>query len=136
MDINELAAYSAGAEAGQWVQNIPNMPGVKLKVLGGSSAAYKRAREAKFRAIPASDRSPEGIPSAVALEAAAREAMHEVALLDWAGVTVNGEDFAYDREIARKLLDPRLTQLYLGIDHAMAVVDADKSATVDLFEKN
>ena len=50
MDINELILTDAGVDAiekGAWVGDLPGAPGVKLKVIGTASKAYRKAIQAK-----------------------------------------------------------------------------------------
>ncbi len=108
MDIKELILTDAGVDAiekGAWVGDLPGAPGVNLKVIGTASKAYRKAIQAKMEAAR---KKQDGKPlTADQVTVLVREVFGEVALLDWKGLTSEGKELPFDRELAKKWLTSR-----------------------------
>lgn len=100
MEISSLKRDSSKIRAGQWISDIPGMGDLRLKVRGMTSQDYIQTLNRKQRAVPRNQRERDG---SLKLEDALRtqgEAMHEAVLIDWDGLTNDGEAVPYDSDIA------------------------------------
>jgi hypothetical protein len=103
MKLAHIKVDSAKAEAGDWVDKIPEMDDLRLKVRGAQCASARTLRNQLIRALPARVRTdPNGIPTERLDEIEAKVAT-EVILLDWD----NLDGVPYSKEKAAELLkDP------------------------------
>lgn len=108
MDINELILTDAGVDAiekGAWVGDLPGAPGVRLKVLGASSKVYIKALQARMELLR---KKQDGAPlTHKQHDIVVNEVSAEVGLLDWEGLTKDGEQFPFDRKVAKQWLTSR-----------------------------
>jgi len=100
MDIFSIEKNVAAIDAGDWVSDIPNFPGVRLKVRGLGSETCENVRDAKVRALMPSDFDENGAPKKDVTARIAREVLHEAILIDWDGFTASGKAFPYSPESA------------------------------------
>ncbi len=94
-------------EQGRWIDDIPGLPGVRLKVRGLGNADYKRLFDRKASAIPAHQKL-RGL-RAEDRERIIGECLNEAVLLDWDGFTEDDgtTPLPYSADLAGKLLgDP------------------------------
>lgn len=104
MDISSIKQDTAAIDAGQWVDNIPEWPGVRFRVRGIESATAENLRDAKIRALPDSARDENGNVHGHEIKRIAREILSEAVLLDWDGLTNEGKPFPYTAEAAKNIL--------------------------------
>ena len=138
MDINQLILTDDAVnaiESGAWVGNLPGAPGVEVKVLGTTSAAYRKAIGAKMEAAR---KASKGAPLAQEqVTQMVREVFADVALIDWRGLEKDGKPFAFDREVARQWLTSRNGELFADLVATAAQrLDADANSYVETVTKN
>lgn len=137
MDLNELILSDAaveGIETGAWVGNIPGMPDLRLKVLGTSAKAHVKAHQAKLEEARKKSRKPltdDQVATAV------KEALAEVTLVDWDGITDNGKAVKFDRALAKKWLTSRNgKKLADAVFWCAQKLDEDATEYVETVTKN
>lgn len=128
MDIKGLKRDAARAEAGQWVDHIPNMGTLRLKVRGLGSAAYAQAVARRVKAADRTQRDRDGSVRSDVMRQIIGAAAHETILIDWDGLTSDGHPFPYDAEVARKwLIEPDYEPFRDAVLWAANVVDNDRA---------
>lgn len=137
MDINELILTDAaveGIETGAWVGDIPNMPGLRLKVLGATSKAHVKANQAKLEmARKKSRKDLTGDQVADCM----REVLAEVTLIEWDGITDGGKPVKFDRALAKKWMTSRNGRaLADAVYWAAQKLDQDANTYVEEVTKN
>ncbi len=109
MKISDIKESGDRIENSGWVDDIPGLPGLRLKVRGVGREAYRDLEGRLIDAIPRQDRA-RGISRETA-EGIASRCLHEVALMDWDGLTgEDGNPLGYNPETAHMLLTDRLYQ--------------------------
>lgn len=108
MDLNDLQGNPDSIEAGVWVSDIPKMGDLAVKVRGMVSMEVINYRARKTRVVPRSKRDADGNPNSDAAMEVFSDTLLNVILLDWKGLTNNGEEVPYSREMAKELcLNPK-----------------------------
>lgn len=123
MKLSDLTVDTERQEKGAWVDNIPELEGLKLLVRGVNNADWRRLQTKLIEAIPRKRRivgridtdDQERIQSSCLLNAC---------LLDWDGLEDDdGKPIAYDKELARKLLfEPEYRAFRDGVVWAAMIV--------------
>lgn len=132
MDIQQLKRNSAAAADGRWVDDIPSMPGVRLRVRGLTSMAAVNSRRQKERRVERKDRERGGGFKPEVEQRLSREVLHEAVLLDWDGLTDGAAPLPYDPEIAGQfLLNPDFDAFAGAVTWAAATVDQDNTEAGD-----
>ena len=128
MKLNEIKESSRKIEHGAWVSNLPNLPGVSLKVRGAFNSDYNRML-GKLR----SELSPEEWRDDAVQEGIETTLLVETVLLDWDGI----EDAPYSRETAQQLLsDPDFAILRRAVNFASSNVAREGRQTLEEDAKN
>lgn len=123
MDITALRVNADTIENGDWVGDIPEMGGLRLRVRGISSRAYQDYVMSRVKVVPRGQRDRAGNPLPAILKGIIDDAVHETILLDWEGVTAGEETVPYSRETAHAYLhDPDLRVFRAAVDWAAGVV--------------
>lgn len=104
MEIKSLKRDLTASQDGQWVDDIPEMGQLRLKVRGDNSLKVVEIRQRKMRAVPKNKRDRAGNPIFSELIRVTAEILHEEILLDWDGLTNDGKPVKYDVELAREWL--------------------------------
>lgn len=104
MDIQNLKRDTAAATEGQWVEDIPEMGDLRLKVRGENSPKVAALRARKLRAVAKDKRGRDGMPVFSEMMRVTAEVLHEVILLDWDGLTNGGKPVKFDADLAREWL--------------------------------
>lgn len=86
---------------GEWIDDIPNHPELKLKVRANTYRPYRVAVSALARRSAKLLRSDEGL---IDFSAAAGKPLAEHILVDWDGVTDSGKPVKYSPKLALELL--------------------------------
>jgi hypothetical protein len=128
LKLSSLKIDSARLEQGAWVDNIPEMGGVRLKVRGAGNAAYRRLQQKLYDAVPRSKKiggnlDPDEADRITAI------CMRDTILTDWDGFTNDdGSPVPFDREMAGEMLtDPDFVRFRNAVAWAASVV-ADQRA--------
>lgn len=138
MDISEFDTDIEAVEGGRWIDNIPGRPGLRIKVRGLQSREFDYALSRMRRETPREGRDRDGATLTPEAESQAFYcALHESILLDWDGLTSNGEALKYDAALAKKwLTDPAKPKFRDVVVWAARVVDNEASGAVQAIEKN
>lgn len=123
---------------GQWVKNIPGLPGVELQVRSANYRPYVRARDRALRDA-APDMAQDGGEDA--FWTITGRAMAEHLLTGWRGLTHRGEAVEFDAGRAVNLLtadDPHGIgeRFRRGVDWASSKVAADLMAKTERLAGN
>lgn len=123
MKMSEIAIDPERQEGGAWVKDIPELPGVELRVRGSECRAARKLRNALIDQIPRKRRvggkvdpkDQEDITTAL---------LHRVILLDWRGIEDDDDQpEAYSKERALTYIsDPRYQTFRTGVLWASNVV--------------
>ena len=137
MKLSALKVDAAQIEQGRWVEDIPDLAGIRLKVRGIGNTDYRRLFDRKVEAVPRAQRlrglSPEDRDRIVG------ECLHEAVLLDWDGFTEDDDTtpLPYSAETAKALLlDPNFARFRAGVAWAGGLVAEEASADVADDAKN
>lgn len=111
MRLQDIKIDTDAFENGRWVENIPDMGDLRLKVRALDSRAH-RDRQAHL-----AGRTNLGKDAAEVIH---RRLLHETILLDWENVTdEEGAPILYTPEEAKRLLeDPSLRYFRLAVEYA------------------
>jgi hypothetical protein len=123
--LGEIKNVTSKIEQGAWVKDLPNLPGVAVRVRGYGNSDYRR-KLAKLRPQMLSDDPAEQ-------EALDARLMAETILVDWDGI----DDTPYSPETAKTLLaDPDLAAFRMGVNYAASVVAREGQQTLEADAKN
>lgn len=137
MDISAFKRDASAIEAGKWIDEIPGLGDVRLKVRGLSSREFDRARSRLLRTLPRNERDRDGTPLTDAANKCFALALHEAVLLDWDGITDRNSVVEYDPEVARKwLTDPDYEPFRDAVVWAARVADNEAAEAEWAIEKN
>lgn len=104
MDISKIRRNVKAITEGEWVGNIPGAGELRLKVRGMTAPEVREFRSKLERSAPSEDRHPDGtLRSGKSMEILA-ETLIEKVLLDWDGLTDDGNPVKYSPALAREWL--------------------------------
>lgn len=137
MRISAIKVDSALAEAGDWVENIPDLPGIRIKARGTNNTDYRILEGRLVREIPRGERA-EGVSPADQDRIAGRLLL-ETVVLDVEGLTEDDDitPVRYTRELgATLLLDPDFKVFQAGCAYAGAIVAQRRKGIENTETKN
>lgn len=122
MKISSLKTDLIAIGQGQWIDNIPEMEDLRLKVRGIGNVDYRRAFDAKVASVPAAKKI-RGLDPAER-DRIVGECLVETVLLDWDGLTDDaGQARPFSVEAARPFLtDPAFARFRAAVIWAASVV--------------
>jgi hypothetical protein len=123
MKLTDLEIDVDKLEQGDWVENIPDMGDLRLKVRGSENADFRALQQKLLRAVPRGQLRDGRVPPEVSDRITATLLL-ETVLLDWDGlVGGNDEPIPYSKEMAAKLLtDPKYRRFRNAVAWAADVV--------------
>lgn len=137
MRINDVKVNVEKVEQGAWVENIPELEGLKLKVRGANNKDWRRLQSRLIQSIPRSKRiagqiEPDEIDRINSI------LLLDTCLLDWSGLEGDdGQPLAYSRDTAKNLLtDPQYARFRDGVLWAANVVGEQTEAEIKDTVKN
>lgn len=137
MDIQSLKRDSSAAQAGQWVDDIPGMGDLRLRVRGLTSPTVIALRSRKERRVPRDQRERDGQIKPAVATAIFGEVLHEAVLLEWDGLTDGGKPFPFDADLAKQwLTDPDYAYFADAVTWAAQIVDRGRGGDQEYLEKN
>lgn len=122
MKLNDMTINPARLEQGAWVDNIPEMGDLRLKVRGLGNADHRNLQQKLFDAEPRQNKVG-GRLNADSQDAISARCILDTILIDWD--KLEGEDgyIPYSREVAEKLLtDPAFRRFREAVTWAASVV--------------
>ncbi|MCP1200053.1 hypothetical protein [Notoacmeibacter sp. MSK16QG-6] len=136
MKLSDLKRDSRAIQEGGWIDNLPGMPGLRLKVRGYRSPAYRRVRARLLRDLPREKQIPMIDP--VDEDRIEGEALADGILVDWDGIDgEDGKSLPYSAETARTLLtDPDYEALRAAVQLAAAQMGERLASTEEADAKN
>jgi hypothetical protein len=133
MKLGQIKKVQRNIETGGWVSDLPNLPGVSVKVRGlFNSEAAKMFADARATMSDEEFKDPE-IQEALDIRLLA-----ETVLVDWDGIDGDdGEPLEYSEELAEQLLsDPEMAVFRRAVTHAASVVAQQGKDTLETTAKN
>ncbi len=100
MDIGNLSKKT-DLNSGEWVDDLPELDGVRLRVRSTNFKPYKAAIAGLARRTGKKLRTDQGV---INFSVASGKALAEHILLEWDGVTENGKPLKYDAKKALRIL--------------------------------
>lgn len=137
MKLSAIKVNSALIEQGDWVDGIPDLPGIRIKARGTNNVDYRILEGKLVREIPRSDRV-EGVAPAEQDRIAGRLLL-ETVVIDVEGLTEDDgtTPIKYSREVGEQLLlDPDFRVFQAGAAYAGSVVAARRKADEAIEVKN
>lgn len=132
MKISSVKVDVVKVEEGVWVENIPELEGVKLRVRGAGNRDWKRMMQRLVASVPRQKRRNGNIDPDE-MERILGTVMLETGLLDWSGI--EGDDdkpIPYSKEKAKEyLLDPQWQVIRDGVSWACNFVGRDVEEAVE-----
>jgi hypothetical protein len=107
MKMKDVAVDSARAETGDWVDDIQDMEGLRLKVRGANNKDWRRLQMKLIAKVPRKRRMSGNLDPEDA-DNITNQCLLDTCLLDWEGLDGDdGQPLPFSRETAKKLLtDP------------------------------
>ncbi|WP_185982980.1 hypothetical protein [Aureimonas mangrovi] len=123
MKLSALKINATAVEEGAWVDNIPELGGIRLKVRGHGNAHYRRLQSRLIEATPRSQRQRGSVDSDV-MDQITNKCLAQTVLLDWDGLLDdNDQPIPFSAEAALAYLsDPSLRPFRDGVAFAAAIV--------------
>src|SRR5262245_40290355 len=129
MKLTEIAVDPDRVENGAWVDDIPELQGLRLKVRGNNNADWRRLQARLLDAVPRKKRMG-GRVDPDEQDKIIGSCLLSTCLLDWDGLEDDdGAPIPYSKQMAQKLLnEPEYRRFRDGVIWASNVV-ADESET-------
>lgn len=131
MKMSQLAIDPIKVEEGDWVENIPELEGVRLRTKGAGNKVWRRLSDQLIRSLPRAKKvdgiSPEDQDRINAL------LLRDAALMDWEGIEAeDGKPLPYSKDKANELLTkPEFVKFRDGAMWAANVVAERRKEEVD-----
>lgn len=103
MELNDIAIDTDKVEKGDWIDNIPDMGSLRLKVRGTDTADFGKLLRTLMNAVPRKKKMGGNIDQAE-LDRINATCLLQTVLIDWDGVVINGNPTPYSKEMAKELL--------------------------------
>lgn len=128
MKVSGLKVNVEALEQGAWVDNIPEMEGLRLKVRGIGNKDWRKLQARLFDSVPRKKRIG-GRLDPDEQDRITTTCLRECGLVDWDGLeNEDGSALPYSKEMAGKLLaDPEMAKFRDGVLWACSIV-ADQDA--------
>lgn len=136
MDLSSLKTNTVVVEQGDWVDNIPDMGDLRLKVRGRGNSKWRALEQTLAAAVPRGKKVNGRIP-AVEADRILAICMRETALLDWENLKDGDQVLPYTKEMATTLLtDPLFRAFFDACAWACSVVSDGAGAAQEADVKN
>lgn len=137
MDIKDLKRDMASIEGGAWVDDIPQMGELRLRVRGSGYKEYTALLARLTRSVPREERDARGNLTQEAAIRVMAEAMHAKILLEWDGLTDDKVPVPYDKELALQwMTDPETRPFLDAVVYAAQVVENGRAAADEMMSGN
>lgn len=137
MKLGDLTVDVAKAEQGGWVDNIPELEGLRLKVRSANNKDWRKLMGRLIDAVPRRKRVGGRLDPAEQ-DRITSICLRDACLLDWGGLEGDdGKPLAYTKELAEKFLtDPQYGKFRDGVLWAASVVAEQQTADTEDDVKN
>jgi hypothetical protein len=128
MKLSELTVDVDRGEKGAWVDNIPELEGLRLKVRSNNNADWRKLQARLMDAMPRKKRLG-GRLDPDEQDRVISTCLLNTCLLDWEGLeNGTGEPLPYSKELARKLLfEPEYRRFRDAVIWAAAIVAEEQA---------
>lgn len=128
MKLSSLKIDADKIEGGDWIDNIPDMGDLRLKVRGIQNASYRRMQSKLFDAVPRAKKQG-GRVDPDEMDRITSQCLAATVLIDWDGIEgENGEPLPYSKEQASQLLtDPNFRRFRDAVIWAASQVGEDEA---------
>jgi hypothetical protein len=128
LKVKDIENRTSRVEGGGWVKNLPNLPGVAVKVRGSNNTEYRRRLGEMVGELSAEERKDKDRLTEIDTVLLA-----ETILVDWEGI----DDLEYSPEAAMELLtNPKLALFREAVIFAANVVAHEGRDTLEDDVKN
>lgn len=134
MKLSSIRIDSARIEGGDWIDNIPGLGNLRLKVRGIDNLDYRRLHSSLIDGVGKDEREESGRILPKVADDIMSELMFKTILLDWEGMetetsTLEAPSFEpYTKDAAfRYLTDPDLRAFRDGVAYAASIVSSRRS---------
>lgn len=136
MKLNDICVDPVKVEEGAWVDNIPELEGLRVKVRGINNKDWRRMRARLIEAVPRK-RKIGGLDPADQDRITA-VLLRETSLLDWGGLDGDdGKPVPYSKDVAGKYLsDPKYEKFREGVLWAATNVGEQIDESIGTDAKN
>lgn len=135
MKLSDIAVNPDLIEHGDWVDNLPDMPGIRIKVRGINNADYRKLQARLIREIPRSQRLEGLTPKDE--DAIMSQLLLETIVLDVEGLEDDNGPIPYTRQLGEKLLfDPQFQRFRAAAATAADIVAQRRKAEIKDDAKN
>ena len=123
MKMNEMTIDPDRLENGAWVDDIPEMEGLRLKVRGSQNSDWRRLQAKLLEAVPRKRRIG-GRVDQDDMERIITSCLLNACLLDWDGLEGDdGQPISFSKPMAEKLLkEPEYRRFRDGVVYAASIV--------------
>lgn len=137
MKLSDIRIDVSRQEEGDWVENIPEFEGLRLKVKGLNNKSYRKLERQLMGQIPRAKRIG-GTLDSEEQDKILATCLWQCCLMDWEGVTGDDEQpLPYSKEMARKLLfDPEFRRFREAVVWASTIVVENRQADQEEIAKN
>lgn len=137
MRIGDIGINAAAVEEGRWIDTIPMLGDLRLKVRGLNNRDYRRLQQKLIAALPRDKRGAAGV-DIEEQDRIVAECLLRTVLLDWENLTeADGTPIPYSDAKARELLfEPQYAVFREGVAWAASAVADAREADVEDAAKN
>lgn len=137
MKLNDLKVNAKAVEEGAWVDNIPDLAGVRLKVRGANNRDWRRLQQRLIEAVPRKKRVG-GRIDPEEQDKITTSLLVGAGLQDWDGLeSEDGQPLAFSKKLAQELLEnPEFARLRDGAMWACTMVAEQDAAAAEETAKN
>jgi hypothetical protein len=137
MKLSESVVNVQAIEDGAWVDNIPELPGVRIKTRGSNNKAWRRKSASLFDTIPRNKKVGNRVDPDE-LDRIMTTLLVECGIIDWEGIeNDDGSPVPFSRDVAKKLLaDPQYVKLKDGVLWAATMVAEQRAGDIEDTIKN
>ncbi len=137
MKLSDIRVDASLAEIGDWVDNIPDLGGVRLKVRGLNNKDYRKMSSKLFQNIPRAQKAGGQLDPEIA-DAITSRCLLNTVLMDWDGIVDDDDNkIPYSKDLAEKLLfDPEYASFRDSVVWAANVVGTKSNVDLEEDAKN
>lgn len=137
MKLSDLKVDPDRIEQGAWIDNIPEMGELRLKVRGINNSDYRRMQSKLLAAVPRQKRlggfmDPEEQDRVISM------CLHATVLLDWDGIQAeDGTPIPYSKELAKDLMTmPEFQRIRTAVLYAANQVAEERAIDTEVLVGN